>query len=328
MIEVNLDELVILNPDKMEGKSENGPGRKGGKEQIDVPTERENPGEVPIPDFDDSEKTRTGIARGISKVTDDGKQHTTKSTLGDAGTIFDVSKKWEKLANAALSKAGSGLSSQAKMLLTGLISTKPKVNWKKELKKFFDWGFSGQEDTLPNRRLLGSGDILYGTKPKEKETVRTLVVAVDTSGSISKKQGAVFLNECNHLCKMFDFDEMIVIYCSDDIGINGKGGIERVKRGKKIELNPDGSPKNWLSTGGNDGGFAPPFAWCEKNKIVPSAFIYLTDTGAEYPSATAFGIPKYKNKVFWFICSLWGQENLPPFGRYAIIPMDQEGNFT
>ena len=153
-------------------------------------------------------------------------------------------------------------------------------------------------------------------------------MAVDTSASISKKQGAVFLNECNHLCKIFDFDEMIVIYCSDDIGINGKGGIERVKKGKKVELKPDGTPKNWVSTGGNSKGFAPPFAWCQENKIVPSAFIYLTDTGATYPSASAFGIPKYKNKIFWFICSLDGEQRLPPFGRYAIIPMDQDGNFS
>lgn len=325
MIDVNLGDIVILNPTTVNtGKS----GKNvSGKEDNSSPLEIENPGDVPRAGFDDSEKERTGIQRSVSDVKDDGKQHSTRSTLGEAGTIFDVSRKWEKLANAAVSRSMSGMSDVAKGLLRGLISNKPKVNWKKELKKFFDWGFSGQEDVLPNRRFIGRGDVLYGTKPKEKESVRTLVVAVDTSGSISKKQGAVFLNECNHLCKMFDFDEMIVIYCSDDIGINGKGGIEKVKRGQKIKMNPDGTPHYWLSTGGNDGGFAPPFAWCQNNRIVPSAFIYLTDTGADYPSATAFGIPKYKNKVFWFICTA-GATNLPPFGRYAIIPMDYEGNFT
>jgi len=326
MINVNLSDLIIINPDTEDGK--NPPGKPQGKEKKgQSPKERTNPGAVPRPDFDDSDTEGVGILRTVdSQIKDDRKQVETRGTLGEAGTITNVSRNWETLASSALSGGSSGLTELAKKLIQGLITSKPKVNWKKELKNFFDWGFGGEEEVLPNRRFLGRGDILYGSKPKEKESVRTLVVAVDTSGSISKKQVAVFLNECSHLCKIFDFDKMIVIYCSDDIGVNGRGGIEYVRTGGKIQLDSAGNPANWASTGGNAKGFAPPFAWCEKNKIEPSGFIYMTDTGANYPSVSSFGISKYQKRVFWFICTA-DTHNLPPFGRHAIIPIDRDGNF-
>lgn len=326
MINVSIGDLIIINPDT---STDDLPVKGSGKEeQGQLPLERDNPGDVPRPDFDDSDVERVGIQRSINRdILDDKKQVQSRGELGEAGTITNVSKNWDILTNSSLSAGSGGLSAAGRRMIQDLITVKPKVNWKKELKNFFDWGFGGEEDVLPNRRFIGRGDVLYGTKPKEKESVRKLVVAVDTSGSISKKQGAIFLNECSHLCKMFDFDEMIIIYCSDDIGINGRGGIEIVKHGRKIEMDSAGNPANWVSTGGNAKGFAPPFAWCEKNRIVPSAFIYMTDTGAHYPSVSSFGISKYQKKVFWFICTA-DESNLPPFGRYAIIPIDRDGNFA
>jgi len=325
MINVSIGDLIIINPDTAGNPPGKGPGEE---KEGQLPLEIDNPGDVPRPDFDDSDVTRVGIQRSINKdILDDKKQVQSRGELGEAGTITNVSKNWDTLATSALSGGSGGLSAIARRMIQGLITAKPKVNWKKELKNFFDWGFGGEEDVLPNRRFIGGGDVLYGTKPKDKESVRKLVVAVDTSGSISKKQGAVFLNECSHLCQMFDFDEMIIIYCSDDIGINGKGGIEIVKHGRKIEMDSAGNPANWVSTGGNAKGFAPPFAWCEKNKIVPSAFIYMTDTGGHYPSVSSFGISKYQKKVFWFICTA-DTYNLPPFGRHANIPIDRDGNFA
>jgi hypothetical protein len=322
MINVNLADILILNPDTGQPGTPGGQKQGGKEDEGGVPGELENPDEVPKVEFDDSDKQGPGIERGFSTPGGDtGKQYTTQSSLGDAGTISEITRKWERLAQESMSRGMSGLGDKAKNLLRAMTSKKSKVNWKKELKKFFDFGFDKFEDVLPNRRHLGRGDVLYGTRKAEKESVRKLVVAIDTSSSISKKQCEVFLNECQHLGKMFDFDEMIIIYCSDDIGVNGKGGIERIKKGQKISMGA------WASTGGNAKGFAPPFAWCQDNKILPSAFIYLTDTGGAFPAVTQFGIPKYKNKVFWFICTA-SDYTIPPFGRYSVIPMDRDGNFT
>jgi len=215
-----------------------------------------------------------------------------------------------------MSSGAKQLSDKAKRILMEMTTNKPKVNWKKELKKFFDQAFNQYEEVIPSRRHIGRGDVLYGRKKVGSDTLKKLVVAVDTSGSISKSQIKVFFEEVWSLSTKYDMDETIIIYCSDGID-----GIDVVKKGKKPDLS------KYASTGGNAGGFAPPFAYLEKNKINPSAVIYLTDSFAEYPRVDQYGINKYKQKVFWFICNATKDFNKPPFGRYIHVPMDQKGNF-
>ena len=74
------------------------------------------------------------------------------------------------------------------------------------------------------------------------------------------------------------------------------------------------------STGGNREGFVPPFKWCYENRIKPSIFIYLTDTGGLMPDKETFGINKFMNKVIWFICSAQVY-NTPPFGKCIFMPV-------
>ena len=139
---------------------------------------------------------------------------------------------------------------------------------------------------------------------------------MDTSGSISKSQIKVFFEEVWSLSTKLEIDQTYIIYCSDDID-----AVDVVKKGQKPDLS------KWASTGGNAKGFDPPFAYIEKNKITPSAVIYLTDSFASYPSASKYGINKYKDRVFWFICNSKSNFDRPPFGKYIHVPMDQQGNF-
>jgi hypothetical protein len=154
------------------------------------------------------------------------------------------------------------------------------------LKKFFDQIANKYDIVLPNRRLLAGGDIVYGRKRVGKDTLRTLVLPVDTSSSISKDQIKVFLEEVWRLSTTLDIDQAIIIYCSDDID-----SIDIVKKGQKPDLT------KIASTGGNAKGFLPPFQWMQKNKIDPTVVIYLTDSFAQYPSVDQFGINKYKDRV-------------------------------
>lgn len=314
MIEVKVEDLVIINPETVkpgEGKKEDIPPSTSSP-SVELETPPENP------DWGETEAGAARIQRSFAPVGGVGRQQISKaeSTLGDAGTISDVSQKWDKLANSAISRGMPGMSDKAKMLLRDLISSKSRVNWRIVLKKFFDKIFNKEEDVLPNRRHLGKGDILYGTKKADSDELKTLVIAIDTSGSISKKQCSVFLNEVYNLTKTFEFDETIIIYC--DSGIH-KDGIDRVK--KKGKLNLD----KWQGGGGT--AFSPPFAWLADQKIVPTAFIYFTDMEGPFPSVNSFGINKYKDKVLWFVITP-GEYRKPPFGKHIQIPIDNDGNFV
>jgi hypothetical protein len=233
-----------------------------------------------------------------------------KITTDKPSKIIPPGKKpnWGDLSSKALSRNSSSLSDKAKKILKDLKTKEPAVNWKKELKKFFDQTFKSVEWVLPNKRLLSGGDTIYGRKQTGQDTLKTIVAAVDTSGSISKTQIKIFLNEIMYLCKTFDADETIIIYCSDDID-----GVDIIKKGGKPDFT------KMKSTGGNDLGFDPPFKWIQDHKIKPSIFIYLTDTGGDMPDPNDYGIRKYIKKVFWFICST-ELYNPPPFGKVFMAP--------
>lgn len=216
-------------------------------------------------------------------------------------------KNWQDIANQAMSR--NKVSDKAKRLIKTLKTSEPLVDWKKELKKFFDNTFKSDEWVLPNKRFLAGGDMLYGRKSVGDDTLKTIVAAVDTSSSISKQQIKVFVNEIMYLTKTFDADETIIIYCSDAID-----NVDRIKKGGSPDLT------KIASTGGNDLGFIPPFKWVQDNKVKPSAFIYLTDTGGEMPDPSKYGINKYRKKVLWFICSP-EMYNPPSFGKILFAPV-------
>jgi predicted metal-dependent peptidase len=220
---------------------------------------------------------------------------------------------WKTLAARAMAKSDS---SRFKDMVKKLASSEPLVNWKKELRKFFDNAFNSKDTVLPNRRFVAGGKYLYGQKPIGKDTLRTIVAAVDTSASISQTVSNTFIKEVMYLCKQFDADTTYIIYCSDDID-----NVDIVKKGKTPDLS------KWASTGGNNKGFIPPFEYVEgshrknitRTKINPSIFIYLTDTMAQYPDPKKYGIPKYADKTFWFICGS-KVHNKPPFGKVLFAP--------
>jgi len=314
MATIKKGNFVIVNPetretsDAMNTKTDD---KGNSATELDTP-----PSDIESPDFNPDSKTGTGYERTLTgKTGKSTKTYKSKKSLGKGGNKKKLADFWNRNLRSAMSSQGGKLSETARRLISEISTSKPKVNWKKELKKFLDKTFNSYDYTLPNRRVLGSGDITYGRKRSGQDTIKTLVLPVDTSGSISKSQIKVFFEEVWSLATKYEIDETIIIYCSDDID-----AVDVVKKGKKPDLS------KWASTGGNSKGFDPPFAYIEKNKIKPSAVIYLTDSFASYPSASKYGIKKYEKKVFWFICNN-GNFDKPPFGKYIHIPMDQQGNF-
>jgi predicted metal-dependent peptidase len=314
---VQKGDFVLVDVDVTGEKSGQKPPQNK-KDNSGTPSEKDRtPDSVEAPEFDPNAKTGPGYERTLKQdgPKSSGKTYSSSDALGKGGSKEKVKGMWERMTKAALSSSGGGLSDKARRMLIQLGETKPKVNWKRELKKFMDKALTQIDYVLPNRRALGTGDIRYGLKRKGEDTLKTLVLPVDTSGSISRDQIKVFLEEVLYLSTKMDIDKTIIIYCSDDID-----AIDIVLKGKKPDLS------KISSTGGNAKGFSPPFAWMEKNKINPSVVIYLTDTYAAFPSTSNYGINKFKDRIFWFICSKDYQE--PPFGKKIHIPLDSKGNFT
>ena len=256
------------------------------------------------------EKPGSGVVRDPNQSIGRKIRTKAKEYKGTKKTITHKKKlDWDALANSALSRNSGSLSDEAKRRLKQFKGTEPLVNWKKELKKFFDNSFKADEWVMPNKRFLSSGNVLYGRKSVGDDTLKTIVAAVDTSGSISNEQAKAFVNEIMYLCKTFDADKTVIIYCSDDID-----GVDIIKKGGKPDFT------KLRSTGGNAKGFIPPFQYVEKNNINPSLFIYLTDTGGEMPDSSMYGIKKYVKKVMWFICSP-KMYNPPSFGKILFAPV-------
>jgi len=300
-----------------------GGGESSKKEDISKPNFRRTaPKDVKPPEADFGESGLSTF-RDIQGDDDVSKKYgKAREYTRDAKTkIADSSKakknNWSEIATRAFSNT-QGLSSRAKNLLGKVATVSPKVDWKKELRKFFDYTFKGFKMVQPSKRFISSGDVLYGRKMKGKDTLRTIVCAVDTSGSISDDQIRIFLGEIMYLCKTFSADQTIIIYCSDNVD-----GVDIIKKNGTPDLS------KLKSTGGNNRGFVPPFEEIEKMGIKPSVFVYLTDTGGEMPDPRKYGISKYADKVIWFVCSTRIHYR-PPFGKIFFTPpidVDKEAPF-
>lgn len=307
-------DFIVENPDSVNssGDSESGaskdPSNDDGSQNS---IERENP---------DGMSDGSGGGNIVTRRTLDGKTGKSskeyKSTLGSGGSKAEISSSWESAKNKALGSFGASLSEKARRIIEALTKNKPKVNWQRELKKFLNSATGRYDYTLPNKRTLASGTVTYGRKKSGDGSIKTLVLPVDTSASISKAQIKVFVEEALRLSTQLEIEKTIIIYCSDNID-----AVDIVNKGQK----PDFS--KIASTGGNRLGFNPPFEWIKNNKINPTAVIYLSDTQASFPSTSDYGISKYKDRVFWFICVEGSNYNEPPFGKKIHVPMDSKGNF-
>lgn len=279
--------------------------RKGEYLIIDDTT-KDKPEEIKPPEYD--EKADVGATTTTDIKGEQVKSKPQKWTDNKPSITAKKGPDWKSALNRIIS--GGGISDKAKRLLRDLTYQTPLVDWKSKLKKFFDKSLTGIKTTFPKRRFVSKGIYLYGTRKEGISTLKTIVAAVDTSGSISHDQGKTFLIEVANLVQQFKADRFIIIYCSDDI----HNPVIELKKGQKPDLSL------WPTTGGNAKGFLPPFEWLDKRKIIPSVFIYLTDTGGSMPTKNQFNINKYDKKVFWFVCSPT-MYNKPTFGEVIFVPI-------
>jgi predicted metal-dependent peptidase len=227
-------------------------------------------------------------------------------------TKEDISKKIQEITERAANKGtgGGGVSPALRKFIEDLVN--PQVDWRKILQKYVSE--SDDDPTMykiPNRRYASRDIYLPGLKGKE-EGFGTVVIAVDTSGSIGQDEYNTFLAESRSILKSFNPKEIYIIYCSDGME-PPSGGIDRLASAAQ----PLDKSKQ-MSTGGNDGGFDPPIKWVEENLVRKgkdlACMIYFTDGGAEDPER-----PKWHRKMIWAMTT----SHKMPFGKHVNVPVNK-----
>ena len=139
---------------------------------------------------------------------------------------------------------------------------KPKVNWKAVLTKFLTSTAKNDYSWVkPNRRFLGQDMYLPSLY---SERLESIVVAVDTSGSITDEELQIFASETSAILASMDPEKIEFLQC--DTAINQHDTYTRESLPLKVEFK---------GRGGTD--FAPVWEYIEENHLNPKACIYLTD---------------------------------------------------
>ncbi len=155
---------------------------------------------------------------------------------------------------------------------------KPKINWREVLRNFIIMKVKQDYSMLPpSRRHIHNG---FYFPSLSGESLGTVVVAIDSSGSVSDKELSQFVSELQSLLDSYPMNLNCFI-CDCEIQQD-----KEFRTGETIEL-------KILGRGGTD--FRPVFKKIEKNFLNPTCLIYLTDGDGYYPRLT----PEYP--VLWVL---------------------------
>lgn len=146
---------------------------------------------------------------------------------------------------------------EVKRLVDKLIN--PKLPWEQLLRRFLN--DANQEDfswKKINRRFFPD----YLLPSLHSEALGHIVVAIDTSGSLSNKGITAITSEIKYIHRKFSPEKMTILSCDWDI--NNVDIINPQDRIEDLDL-----------LGGGGTSFFPVFKYCDKNP--PVALIYFTD---------------------------------------------------
>lgn len=248
----------------------------------------------------EGEDEEAGIEKGNSSSTngdDDGDGGSEGDGDGDDESSESLAKGWRDAASKAAS--GKGIGEGIKRAIDGL--RKAQVNWREELKKFIGAALSNAGFKMPAKRHLYRKMYVRSLK-RTYEGVDSVVVCVDTSGSITQEQLTIFLSEVQTIIEAKKPREVKVIYFDHQ--------VENVVSLKdKVSL--DGAK------GGGGTDFEPPLKWITDNIINKGrkvdVVVFFTDGYANLDLPR----PVYDKKFIWIITDDLRREriHLPPWGK-------------
>lgn len=186
----------------------------------------------------------------------------------------------QNAVSQGLSKASSAIRRYYDLMF------KPQIDWKKELKKYIQQIFDKIKYKLPYRRFAHTGTYLTGPV-KGGESIDSVVVAIDTSGSIDAEMINEFLTEVAGMIAAYKLENLVVISIDDKIRTVNKFKSPRDLKTLKVDIK-----------GGGGTDFIPVFDYIEdvmRKKF--SVLIYITDAMGSFPTPA----PAYANKVIWCV---------------------------
>jgi hypothetical protein len=181
-----------------------------------------------------------------------------------------------------LASAQAAQSAQARGMLPGwmkeMISEElaPRAPWQQLLREFMT--ATARDDyswSRPNRRHVHQGLYLPSAR---SERLGTMVLFVDTSGSMPSVLLAEFVGEVNAILDELKPERLIAIQC--DAVVN-----------EVTEYGPDDYPVQieWKGRGGT--AFTPAFDWVEANlDEPPECAVYLTDMFGDFPDDPGYPV--------------------------------------
>lgn len=220
----------------------------------------------------------------------------------DKMTKNEVTEKWKRIrVDAAANSRGTGSASFDRWIRK---TTKPKVDWKTELKKFVSQIFSKMDYANFNKRFLGRGLRIPGPKPVDTSIYDNVVIAIDTSGSINDVTLGKFGAELETLFKRHQIKKCHIIWCDSEIKSVQTFDLKK----EKFDLT------RLVPKGGGGTSFVPPFVWVQQNVLKkgkePAFFIYFTDAYGDAPLPGQYGIKRYLKRILWIVTDNEDASNL------------------
>lgn len=196
----------------------------------------------------------------------------------------------------------SGTQGSGKGTLRRMIAelSRPKVDWRKALKRYIGKALGGMEEYMGARRHLHSGNYFVGDRNKY-DSIMSSVMAVDTSGSMSKEAIVAILTEAYGIITQKKIKNTQIVYFDD-----GLQGHDRVKNPPHFDFSQ--------AKGGGGTSFSEPLEFMEeqwkKGKL--NVGIFFTDGYANLNLKK----PGFAKVFVWVI--LGNPEFKPPFGDMVV----------
>lgn len=228
----------------------------------------------------------SGDPGGSGEVRDGDRQ-----TEGGASDESGSDELWElALAQAAQNAREIGdLPGNLERLISDVLN--PKLDWQELLSRYItDRARDDYSWTPANKRFLHLDVILPSLSHQKLPEV---VLAVDTSGSVTEPEMDQFAAEVSGVLEAFD-TTIHVVYCDSEVkGVDSFGRCDL-----PLELTPQGG-------GGTD--FRPVFSWLEEEAVDLACLVYLTDL-----ESLGFPDKEPDYPVLWARVGNGGK--IPPFG--------------
>ncbi|HEV2283457.1 MAG TPA: VWA-like domain-containing protein [bacterium] len=213
---------------------------------------------------------------------------------GVSGTGDPLAKTWkDRLIRAAqVAKSQGRLPAGISEIVDDLL--RPQQDWRTLLALFVQPHAHDYDWLRPDRRLLGAYGLYLPTLFGEK--IEDLVVAIDTSGSISRDELRTFLSELRGILQAYPHMHVYLVTCDAQVyafqELTGQDPVPTEIQGR----------------GGTD--FRPVFDEIETRGLLPSAAVFLTDGMRDYPDEA----PPYP--VLWVLTPTHQE---PPFGTVTVL---------